>query len=89
MGNLTHHNTFHMQMLQSTLLGNHHTLAVQIKQSKTDPFWKAVQVIIGRTGGPLCPVAAILAYMVLRKSGKGPLFRFKDGRLLTRVRFVS
>ena len=27
--------------------------------------------------------------MVLRKSGEGPLFRFKDGRLLTRVHFVS
>ena len=60
-------------------------LAVQIKQSKTDPFRKGVQVIIGRTGGPLCPVVAILAYMVLRKPGEGPLFRFKDGRPLTRV----
>ena len=34
-------------------------LAVQIKQSKTDPFRKGVQVIIGHTGGPLCPVTAI------------------------------
>ena len=37
-------------------------LAVKIKQSKTDRFRKGVQVIIGRTGGPLCPVTAILAY---------------------------
>ena len=33
-------------------------LKVKIKQSKTDPFRKGVEIIIGRTGGPLCPVAA-------------------------------
>ena len=37
----------------------------------------------------MCPVAAILAYMVLRKPGEGPLFHFKDDRPLTRVHFVS
>ena len=52
-------------------------LAVQIKQSKTDPFRKGVQVIIGRAGSPLCPVVAILAYMVLRKLGEGPLSALK------------
>ena len=33
-------------------------------------FRKRVRVIIGRTGGPLYPVAAILAYMVLCKPGE-------------------
>ena len=63
-------------------------LKVKIKQSKTDPFRKGVEIIIGRTGGPLCPVAAVLAYMARRGPGSGPLFRFCDGRPLTRQRFV-
>ena len=64
-------------------------ITVNIKQSKTDPFRKGVQIVIGRTGGPLCPVAAILAYMALRGPGDGPLFQFNDGRALTRERFVD
>ena len=64
-------------------------LAVPIKQSRTDPFQKGVQVIIGCTGGQLCPVAVILTHMVPRKPSEGPLFHIKDGRLLTRVRCVS
>ena len=64
-------------------------LTVTIKQSKTDPFRKGVDIIIGRTSGPLCPVAAILAYMAKRGPGTGPLFRFQDGRPLTRQRFVA
>ena len=35
------------------------------------------------------PVAAILDYMCLRGQGRGPLFRFKDGRPLTRPRLVE
>ena len=30
----------------------------------------------------LCPVTALLAYLVIRDQGKGPLFYFKDGRAL-------
>ena len=63
-------------------------LTVTIKQSKTNPFRKGMFIIIGRTGGPLCPVAAILAYMVRGEPGTGPLFHFQDGRPLTRQRFV-
>ena len=43
---------------------------------------------MGRTGNALCPVAAMLSYMSVRGGAEGPLFRFKDGRLLTRERFV-
>ncbi len=41
-----------------------HFIEVIIKASKTDPFRKGVSVFIGKTGGDLCPVAAILSYMV-------------------------
>ena len=64
-------------------------LEVRIKASKTDPFRKGVSVFLGRTDGVICPVAATLAYMVLRGSGGGPFFTFGDGRYLTRERFVT
>ena len=44
---------------------------------------------MGRTGNELCPVAATLAYMVQRGPGPGPLFKFQDGKPLTRQRFVA
>ncbi len=49
---------------------------------KADPFRVGVDIFVGRTGTPLCPVEALLIYM-------GPLFRFRDGRPLTRTRFVA
>ena len=64
-------------------------LAVRIKASKTDPFRRGVQLYLGRTSNELCPVAAILTYMVNRGAGDGPFFRFADGRFLTRDRFVT
>ena len=39
-------------------------LEVRIKALKTDPFRKGVTVYLSRTNGDLCPVSAILAYMV-------------------------
>ena len=36
-----------------------------------------------------CPVAAVLSYMALRGPGLGPLFRFKNGKPLTRSSFVA
>ena len=64
-------------------------LEIRIKASKTDPFRKGVSVFLGRTDTDICPVAAILGYMVQRGSQKGPLFLFSDGRFLTRERFVD
>lgn len=65
------------------------TLKVRIKASKTDPFRMGVDVYVGRSGDLLCPVTAVLAYMVARGKGTGPFFRFQDGKPLTRVRFVA
>ena len=62
---------------------------VTVKQSKTDPFRKGMDLFIGRTGTDLCPVAALLDYLSMRRSGPGPLFVFTDGRMLSRQRFVD
>ena len=64
-------------------------LRVTIKQSKTDPFRKGVDLFVGKTGSSLCPVAAMLSYLCVRGMADGPLFKFADGRVLTRQHFVS
>ena len=48
-----------------------------------------MSVYLGRTDADLCPVAAVLHYMVHRGSSDGPFFQFSDGRPLTRERFVA
>ena len=65
------------------------TMSVRIKQSKTDPFRLGVTIFLGRTDTVLCPVGALLSYLVMRGPGEGPLFRFKDGQALTRTGLVS
>ena len=62
---------------------------VHIKASKTDPFRHGVSIYLGCSQADLCPVSAVLAYMVLRGASPGPFFFFADGRYLTRDRFVS
>ena len=62
---------------------------VRIKQSKTDPFRRGVNIYVGRTGADLCPVSAMLDYLNVRGMSAGPLFKFEDGRPLTRQRFVD
>ena len=64
-------------------------LEVRIKASKTDPFRQGVSVYLGVTAEELCPVAAILDYMVRRGPAAGPFFLFQDGKFLTRDRFVT
>ena len=64
-------------------------LKVHIKASKTDPFRVGVHVVVGKVEGPLCPVSAVLDYLLTRGGGEGPLFRFLDGKPLTRSRLVD
>ena len=64
-------------------------MQVTIKQSKTDPFRKGVLLVLRRTFKLPCPVAAMASYLIVRGVKPGPLFHFKDGRSLTRQRFVN
>ncbi len=59
-------------------------LSVTLKTSKTDPFRRGITLYIGRVASDLCPVSAVLAYLVARGKTPGPLFMFKIGRPLTR-----
>ena len=64
-------------------------ICVKIKQSKTDPFLKGIDLFVGKTNSSLCPVAAVLDYLCARGMEAGPLFRFSDGKVLTHQRFVT
>jgi len=46
-------------------------------------------VVVGRTSNVLCPVKAVLNYLVMMGRGPGLLFRFQDGKLVTRGRLVE
>ena len=47
---------------------------VHLKRSKCDQFGKGVDVIVGRTDSPVCPVAAVVAFIALRQDRPGPFF---------------
>ncbi len=64
-------------------------IRVRIKESKTDRFRKGATVALCWTGGCMCPVKAILAFMVVRKAGPGPFFKLPAGKPLTRKSFVA
>ena len=68
---------------------NPRMIKVRIKVSKTDPFRLGVDIFMGKTGNEICPVAAMLAYLIKRGNKEGMLFHFIDGNLLTRERFVT
>ena len=56
---------------------------------KTEQVGRGVKVILGRTVHYLCPEAAALDYLGSRGSDPAPLFRWSNGRLLTRTRFLE
>lgn len=64
-------------------------MKLRLKASKTDPFRKGVDIVMGRTYNELCPIEAMLAFLAIRGNKQGFLFTFADGRLLTKDRFVT
>ena len=66
---------------------NPRLIKVHIKQSKTDPFRQGVDIYLGATDRPICPVSGILPYLAIRGTHPGPLFITNDGKHLTRLLF--
>ena len=64
-------------------------LSMLIKKSKTDQGRKGAKVYLGRTGDSLCPIAALEAYLSVRGSIPGPLFRWESGVPLSKSSFVK
>ena len=68
---------------------NPQAIRIYLRHSKTDQFGRGTEVIMGRTGDLLCPVAAMAASMRARGTSPGPFFIFRDGTSLTKAKFVQ
>ena len=66
---------------------NPRLLKVTLKQSKTVQFCKGVNIYLGATDRPICPVLGILPYLAAQGNQTGPLFILDNGKSLTRQTF--
>lgn len=68
-------------------------VVINLKQSKTDPFRKGVQIQLFKTNTNVCPVNAIHKYSDLKvrtfSCVPNPFFVTKEGSVLTRSYFVD
>ena len=64
-------------------------LAITLRDSKTDPYGIGHVLYVGRTGSPICPVAAMLSFLAIRPPMAGPLFIHVDSSPLTRARLIA
>ena len=64
-------------------------IQIHLRRSKTDQYGQGVDIYLGRTEGDICPVTALLAYLGVRGSSGGPLFKYSDGKALTKQCFVA
>ena len=88
--NRTFDSTYHLTLEDISLdnISQPGPVRVCIKASKTDLFRRGVDIFLGRTSNSLCPVAALLAYLVIRGKSSGPLFCIANVAYLTRDLFV-
>ena len=68
---------------------NPHIVRIWLSKSKTDQAREGAMINLPRTGDDLCPVAAVLTWLVHRGNSPGPLFRFRSGAHLTRPTLVG
>ena len=61
---------------------------VHLKKAKCDQFGKGADIIMGRTYKDLCPVVAVVSFMVYRSSKPGPFFTNEESKVLTKAKFV-
>ncbi len=64
------------------------TIRITIKQSKTDPYRKGVQIFIGRSFASICPVRSMVTYLAARGPSHGPLFLHANSSPLSRQSLV-
>ena len=65
------------------------SVSLHIKASKTDPFRQGATIHIFQNNSHLCPFQALNCYLSYRPPGSGPLFKWHDGRFLTRQHLAS
>ena len=62
-------------------------IRITLKQSKTDQLRHRTHLYLGKTGHHVCPIGAIIPYLIARGNRPGPLFMLKNGKMLTRSMF--
>ena len=80
----------HLSLRDVSVDKSHHpdVISLLLRCSKTDQERRGVKVILGRTNADLCPVSALLSYLVHRGRSPGALFMV-DGQPLERTRLVE
>ena len=68
---------------------NQQMVRVHLKKSKCDQFGKGLDIILGRTGSLLCPVAVLMGFMAVWGDGPGPFFLDSEHGPITKVWFTS
>ena len=68
---------------------NPQMVRLHLKKSKCDQFGKGTDIILGRTGSPLCPVAALLGFMASRGDRPGPFFLDPEHGIVTKAWFTT
>ena len=64
-------------------------VTLHLSQSKTDVFGFVATIYLACVAGPMCPVKALLPYLVLWGFSPGPLFLFRDGSTVSLETLVS
>ena len=64
-------------------------IQIMVKGSKTDQTRQGVRLYVGKTNNDLCPVSAVLTYLVRRGINNGPLFRTEDGLPLIQQKLID
>ena len=65
------------------------TISIKLKLSKTDQLKKGVKLVMGRTNDDLCPVTALLPYVIHHGDAPGPLFQLDNHTPLSKSKFVN
>ena len=60
-----------------------------LRKSKCDQFGTGADVLVGRTGCQLCPIAAMLAYLKVRGDHPGAFFVDSNRAPITKSKFVT
>ena len=64
-------------------------IRIHLKRSKTDQFGSGANIFLGRTESELCPVAALLGYILSRGDQQGPFFLDSSSTPLLKAPFIN
>jgi len=64
-------------------------MELHIKQSKTDPYREGASFFLSKANKSICPVDAVVKYLLVQGKQNGPLFLWPNGTKLTRPIFAS